>query len=173
MEHRRPRCPDARGVVIIVAVLVTMAGCGYRRPPLVRVEGVVTLDGAPVAEADVTLVPVGRGRAARGLASETGRVTFSTYAFGDGVIPGTYKVIVSKQELTKRGTRKMEALRSAQSPADETASEVMIEFTDGDYRNLLPSKYAGFDSTDLSVTIERGTKSIPLALTSAPSGEAR
>jgi hypothetical protein len=173
MEHRRPRCPDARGVVIVFAVLVTVAGCGYRRPPLVRVEGVVTLDGVPVAEADVTLVPVGRGRAARGLASETGQVAFSTYSFGDGVIPGTYKVIVLKQELTKRGTRKMEALRSAQAPADETASEVMIEFTDGDYRNLLPSTYAGFDSTDLSVTIERGTKSIPLSLTSAPSGKAR
>ena len=173
MQRRRPRCPDDRGWVIALVILVAMAGCGYRRPPLVRVEGVVTLDGEPVAEADVTLVPVGPGRAARGLASDTGRVAFSTYASGDGVIPGTYKAIVSKQELTKRGARKVEALRSAPSPADETASEVMIEFTDGDYRNLLPVKYAGFDSTDLSVTIERGTKSISLALTSAPASKSR
>ena len=162
------------GRIMTLAVLIVVAGCGYRRPSLTQVRGAVTLDGEPVAGADVLLVPVRPGRAARGLADEAGNVVFSTYASGDGVIPGSYKAIVSKQELTKRGARKMEAMRSAASPsADPTVTEPMIQLTDGDYRNLLPAQYAGVDTTDLTVTIEPRTRTITIALTSASADTGR
>lgn len=164
--------PRAFGWVTVpaLALLVALSGCGYRRPSLARVEALVTLDGEPVAGADVTLVPVGPGRAARGLADEAGRVVFSTYGSKDGVIPGSYKALVAKRELTKSGARKMEAARAAPPPSDPTASESMVELTDADARNLLPAKYAGLATTDLSVTIERGTRQLTLSLASATSG---
>jgi hypothetical protein len=158
---------------IALTLIVAVAGCGYRRPALAQVEALVTLDGEPVAAADVTLVPVGPGRAARGLANDAGQVVFSTYGSRDGVIPGNYKAIVAKRELTKSGSRKMEVLRSAAAPSDPTASESMVEFTDNDYRHLLPAKYAGLATTDLTVTVERRTRRLTLALSSAASGGGR
>jgi hypothetical protein len=140
---------------------------------LAQVEALVTLDGEPVAAADVTLVPVGSGRAARGLGNDAGLVVFSTYGSRDGVIPGSYKALVAKRELTKSGSRKMEVSRSAAPPSDFMASESMVEFTDDDYRHLLPTKYAGLATTDLAVTVERRTRRLTLALSSAASGSGR
>jgi hypothetical protein len=158
---------------IALAMFAAVIGCGYRRPVLARVEALVTLDGEPVAGADVTLVPVGPGRAARGLANDAGLVVFSTYGSRDGVIPGSYKALVAKRELTKRGSRKMEVSRSAAKLSDPTASESMVEFTDDDFRHLLPTKYAGLAPTDLTVTVERRTTRLTLPLSSAASDAGR
>jgi hypothetical protein len=160
-------------MAIALALIVAVPGCGYRRPSLAQVEALVTLDDEPVAEADVTLVPVGPGRAARGLANDAGLVVFSTYGSRDGVIPGSYKALVAKREFTKSGSRKIEAVRSTPPPSDPTASETMVEFTENDYRHLLPAKYAGLATTDLTVTVERRTRRVTLALSSAASGGGR
>jgi hypothetical protein len=65
---------------------------------------------------------------------------------------------------TTKAARKLEAARARQADADEDAEEVMVEFQDDDYENLLPSRYAAAATTDLVVTVDRRTPQITLAL---------
>ena len=56
------------------AVLLAAAGCGRGpRPQLGTVEGIVTLDGRPLADATVRFTPRGRGRTAQGVTDPAGR----------------------------------------------------------------------------------------------------
>lgn len=150
----------------VAMLLAVVPGCGYRRPPLVRLEAHVTLDGEPVAGATVTLVPVGGGRPVSGVTDEGGRLTFSTYGSRDGVPPGHYTAVVSKLVLTKKAARRLEAGRSKSSPSAADSAEPMIEMRDDDYDNILPARYAGVDTTDLAVTIDHGMRNIDLTLES-------
>lgn len=153
-----------RGMAWGGLMLLTAPGCGYRRPPLNQVEAVVTLAGEPVAGADVMLVPTGRGRPIRGLANDSGRIIFSTYGSGDGVPAGTYRVVVSKLVLTDKASRRMATLRSSGDAGADEPAEVMIEFQDGDYLNLLPTRYASHETSDLSVTIAADTREVAIHL---------
>jgi len=73
---------------------VALAGCdsGARTSP---VAGVVTLDGKPLAGAAVQFVPQGSGRDATGETDKSGAFVMSTFKPRDGVVPGTYKVLIS------------------------------------------------------------------------------
>jgi hypothetical protein len=167
---RGPRMISGAGMkaVPLLAVLALISGCGYRRPALVRTAGVVTLDGEPVAEATVMLVPIGRGRAISGVSDKNGRLAFSTYGSRDGVPPGDYRAVVSKLVLTSKAARRVESMRARGGGSAEPPDDVMLEFTDDDYRNELPAHYASIDTTDLAVTIDRRTRQIVLALVSTP-----
>ena len=68
-------------------------------PPLVPVEGVVTLDGQPLAGAVVTLIPKGetRGQASHGRTDATGKFTVtSSDGKRVGATVGSYQVVISK-----------------------------------------------------------------------------
>jgi hypothetical protein len=155
-----------RAFAAVLLCLALLPGCGYRRPALVQPQALVTLDGEPVAEADVMLVPTGSGRAVKGVSDQNGRIAFSTYGAADGVPPGSYKAIVTKRELTKRGARKLAASRERSAADDNGSPNAMIELQDDDYRSLLPSCYAAVDTTDLMVTVDRGSRQVTLALES-------
>ena len=87
-------------------------GCGSPRPYEIR--AVVTLDGAPLAEAEVTLLPVREHAAsAFGITDAEGAVAFKTRDL-DGVFPGSYIVIVSKSvEERKLTNNEIRALAEA------------------------------------------------------------
>jgi hypothetical protein len=59
------------------------------------VSGTVTLDGKPLAGASVQFVPQGSGRDATGGTDRSGYFVMSTNEPGDGVVPGSYKVVIS------------------------------------------------------------------------------
>jgi hypothetical protein len=59
------------------------------------VTGVVLLDGQPLAGASVQFVPDESGRDATGTTNDKGEFVMSTYDPGDGVAPGSYKVVIS------------------------------------------------------------------------------
>jgi hypothetical protein len=57
-----------------MAIVIALAGCGRGpRPQLGTVEGVVTLDGGPLADATVRFTPSGPGRTAEGVTDASGR----------------------------------------------------------------------------------------------------
>jgi hypothetical protein len=155
-----------RGVLAAAILLLMLAGpgCGYRRPAMTRPQGIVTLDGEPVAAASVMLVPLEPGRPVAAVSDEAGRLVFSTYGSNDGVPPGRYKAVVSKLVPTKKAARKLDAARGRKAEADDQAEEAMVELDDDDYENLLPARYATAATTDLVVMVDRRTRQIALAL---------
>jgi len=77
-------------------------GCGSPRP--YEIQAVVTLDGEPLAEAEVTLLPVREHAAsAFGITDAEGVVVFTTGEI-DGVFPGAYVVILSRTAEERRLT---------------------------------------------------------------------
>ena len=80
---------------LATVILIAALGCGG---DLVDVRARLTLDGEPLESAAVTLVSTGdvRNRSAYGTTDSEGRVRFSTFKAEDGVLPGAYKVVVTK-----------------------------------------------------------------------------
>jgi hypothetical protein len=74
-------------------ILLTMAaGCGSK---LVKVKGQLMLDGKPVEGASISFQPVeNTGPQAQAMTDEDGNFRLSTFAEGDGAMPGEYKVII-------------------------------------------------------------------------------
>jgi hypothetical protein len=108
-------------VVLGVVALCAFAGCG--RSNLVKVNGVVTLDGKPLSWATITFNPIGGGRPASGLSDENGNFELTTSSTNDGAAPGEYKVTVTKEqasELVKidpsAGPKGLEAMFAKKDP---------------------------------------------------------
>jgi hypothetical protein len=81
-----------------VVLLVVVPSCGGKDSP-VAVEGIVTLDGAPVEGASVTFTPEGEGgQPAYGLTDTEGAFWLTTFSEQTGALPGAYKVLVTKTE---------------------------------------------------------------------------
>lgn len=84
--------------LLATALLLAGAGCGGPDQP-VKVNGVVKLDGKPLAGALVTFLPEGgAGRNATGTTSSDGAFQLTTLKPDDGALPGSYKVTVSYVE---------------------------------------------------------------------------
>jgi len=87
-------------VTLGLAILGGSAGCG--RTNLVKVNGVVTLDGKPLSMATITFNPIGgAGRSASGLSDEDGNFQLTTLSTDDGAAPGEYKVTVAKEQAAE------------------------------------------------------------------------
>jgi len=77
-----------------LAVLVALAGCGPGGIEPVPVEGVVTLDGSPLADAHVLFRPT-EGRPSAGKTDAQGRYRLRYTAERDGALPGTHAVSIT------------------------------------------------------------------------------
>jgi hypothetical protein len=81
----------------LVVVALGLAGTGCGNPNPVKIEGLVTLDGTPVANATVMFSPAdGGGTPASGMTGSDGVFHLTTYSTGDGALPGQYKVVVQR-----------------------------------------------------------------------------
>lgn len=79
---------------LALTLLLAASGCKAR---MVKVEGTVTLDGAPLEGATISFVPEnGAGPSAAGFTGSDGVFTLTTHTTGDGVREGTYNVIITK-----------------------------------------------------------------------------
>ncbi len=76
--------------------ILATAGCGpqSKNPPTYPVTGKVIFQDAPLADVNVTFQPE-KGRQAMGTTDAEGKFTLSTFAQGDGAIPGEHRVAVS------------------------------------------------------------------------------
>ena len=136
-------------LVALTVIGVAVAGCGYRRPARVPVEGVVTLDGKPLAGAAVMLVPEAGGRAGMGGTDKQGRFTISTYGARDGAVSGPHRVVVTKFVPKK-------PRRAASEDASDEVETV----------NSLPPVYSAPQTTPLRVDVRWGMPPLDLALES-------
>ena len=84
-------------VIFGFAALGACAGCGGG-PKTYKVDGVVILDGKPLAGATVAFMPQAQdGHLARGLTDQDGKFQLSTFGTNDGAVRGEYKVTVIKE----------------------------------------------------------------------------
>ncbi|MDO4574435.1 MAG: hypothetical protein Q4D98_04400 [Planctomycetia bacterium] len=96
------------GVILFLVMLV--AGCGDGRPRRYPVEGVVTVDGQPLAGefvGSVRLIPVTGGRPASAQLDAGGKFVLGNYEADDGCPAGDYKVEV---RVTEQKNMKMRYL---------------------------------------------------------------
>ena len=120
----------------VAATVATITGCrdGADRP--VPVSGRVFIDGKPLPDATVQVVP----RDSRPAVSQTddeGRFSLTTFRAGDGCVRGTHRVVVVAVAYP--------------TPTTEV--------------QYVPDKYMGLATTDLEVTIEQATDDLELHLT--------
>lgn len=109
------------GVLTALWVLAGF-GCGGKDQP-VRVEGVVTLDGAPLEGAIVSFLPDEKGgRFADATTAKDGSFRLSTYKRDDGALPGDYRVTVT---LIPADDEEDEGKGKEDAPANEKAEDGM------------------------------------------------
>jgi hypothetical protein len=153
-----------------IASAVAVTGCGDATNTLDTeyVEGVVTLDGEPVADATVTFVPVeeGQGAPATGMTDQQGVYTLTAAVTGEvsathgaGTLPGEYYVGVTKmivetpmseEEAEKMGVEYI-------SPATDTPPSIT---------HVVPERYNSPRQSGIRVAVQAGSNDIPIELTS-------
>jgi hypothetical protein len=79
---------------VIVVVLTVASGCGNSGPQIAPVQGRVTLDGRPLAQADITFQPEGAQRASIGRTDGDGRYELAYKRGEPGAIVGKHTVHV-------------------------------------------------------------------------------
>jgi hypothetical protein len=83
----------SRSVVLAAVLCSTAVGCGSQFTP---VSGLILLDGKPIDKgAEVTFVPEGDMPMASGMTNDKGRFKLADVRQNGGLMPGSYKVIVS------------------------------------------------------------------------------
>jgi len=142
-------------------LIVTLIGCGSDGGLRVEfVEGIVTLDGEPVAEASVMFVPTADGQGtetAMGMTNERGVYRLSSMNGKPlaGAVAGEYKVLLSKIQA-------------------ESLSEGMEYGTDMGYAvpyrqtHLLPEIYRDPGNPQFTETVKRGRNKFDFELKSSP-----
>lgn len=130
----------------VVSVLATMIGCGG--PYDSSVEGVVTLNGDPVASGAVAFIPAGGGPPAYALTDAAGK--YEVYTGSEaGLSSGAYGVTVVAREPPKE---KQSKLGGPPKPG----------------KQLTPPWYGSSKATPLNFDVKPGSNDIDLELNSDP-----
>jgi len=136
-QHRR-----WRGIMFLG--LAAALGCGGTPagyPELGQVDGTVTLDGQPLANADIMFGPTKGGRPAQARTESDGGYELTYIGAVEGAELGTYKVTISKLE--------------SGDPSDTAPPE---------YKQLVPDRYN--TKSELSVEVKSGSQTHDFDLTS-------
>lgn len=143
----------------VVAALVL--GCGQSGPAVNLVKGVVTLDGAPVADADVGFSPVtpGQGLSAVGKTAADGSFVLNAQGArpGRGTAVGDYVVTVRKYEIPPPVPQVSSDDPSYEPP--EPSRKPPAEL-----RSLVPKIYVDKATSPLKATVAKGENSFQFEL---------
>jgi hypothetical protein len=131
-----------------VALLLAGAlGCGSSGT--VAVTGTVKLNGEPLPGAVVTFYPEGgtKGLGGHGTTGPDGKYTLTSARGGQGVLPGAYRVVVSR----------------FLNP-DGSAPDPKVPRMEGKARETLPGRYSDRDATELRATVSKDAPAHDFAL---------
>lgn len=129
--------------MICLALLICM-GCGSDQLRVYPVSGKISFDGKPMeGGGSIALIPTDgqNGKTAGGIIDEEGNYTLSTYADGDGSIPGKFRVII-----TQTAVEEPEATPDGQAPRES------VPFLSQE--KLIPAIYSDFQKSPLTVEIK-------------------
>jgi len=141
-------------VLAIPCAVLFLLGCGgedpwkKNRPKTVPASGTVTLNGKPLVDAQVVLVPTTGSTGCSGKSGDKGTFELAAFAPDPGVVPGSYKVMIVKSEFPN----------SPDPNAPENNKALYAKL-------LVPKKYTDPETSGLSVDIpEAGKKDIKFEL---------
>jgi hypothetical protein len=136
-----------RGIHFVLLAAVILTGCGGKGTS--PVQGVITLEGTPVAGATVLFMPDGTegGRPASGYTSSDGMFRLTTYRPDDGALSGAYRVVIQK---TNAATDPGEVERTAMERARAKFEGRSLPAA---RKPALPEVYARFETTPLRCTV--------------------
>lgn len=118
--------------IALLALTAITFGCG-RSDSLIPVSGTIkNIDGTPLTfeSGAVIFHPSAAGRAANGSVDENGEFALTTTAPGDGVQPGSYKVVV---QLWKNYRDHVLAVPEAYGDPSTTPLEVTVDADHGHF----------------------------------------
>lgn len=134
---------------LALTTLVLLGCTGQKRPEgmpaLVPCSIKVTQEGTSLADATVSITPIGGDAkwTADGRTDSSGLAKMYTWSLHEGVVPGKFKVVVGKVET--------ETL-PPQSSDDPTPSKTPDSF------NLVEEQYGELGTTTLEIEVAKGTK---------------
>ena len=143
-----------QAIALIAVVGLWLTGCDRGpggRPATAPVTGVVRCGGDAVAGATVGFQADAGGRSATGITDAQGRYQLSTFARGDGAVPGNYKVIVLKYATATESSGGQVAYVPPQGPEPPP-------------KHLLPEKYAAAKTSGLEAAVSSGPNAIDFDL---------
>jgi len=157
---RRSLCFGTLAAMLVLAG----SGCGSGAPKLHKVNGKVTLDGQPLAGAEVTFEPLDYSTGMLGAHGKTGTdgtYTLTTTTTGDGAMAGGYKVIITKGPEVGGGLEKPESIDGKPTGQAMIDMGKMMQKMSGAKGGGAPQKaqsqlhadYSRFDTTILRMTI--------------------
>lgn len=141
---------------LIGLALLLLQGCGPSRPPMGKVSGIVTYNGKPVHNAQVSFVSDGAPRNAIARTDEEGRYELTTFERNDGAIVGTHKVVIRKP---------LEQITYTDDPSDENYKKALREAGKTKRTSELPERYVNAETTDLVAEVTKGSNSFDFELT--------
>jgi len=151
--HRYSRsCVRSSLCVLTLIALASSISCSRSTGTVgaVPVTGVVTYQEKPV-EGAVVVFGLGdgaQGRSASGVTNSSGKFQLMTAAPGDGAMPGTYAVFITKTEYVNLPT---EAEREEYKRINGAGAEPPVEL-----RHLLPERYCKRDTSGLTAEVSLG-----------------
>ena len=139
--------------LFLASVLLFAVGCGSGLGT-VPVTGKVTLDGEPVEGAMVVFnADSADGRSASGMTDASGAYVLTTEFNGDGALPGSYKVAVSKFEggddgmPDTTGMSEDEAMDAMYGALDKKGRNAPVA------KNLIAKKWSNEAGSGLTATV--------------------
>ena len=126
--------------LVLLVLALTLAGCD-RGPALVPAGGIVKYKHAPIAGADVVLVPDGDGQPAIGRTDDKGEFTLTTGG-RQGAFVGSYKVSIT-------------AARPKRQVPPSEAVAMSSEQIAANREDLVPTKYNNPVSSELTAIVTR------------------
>ena len=139
----------------VYLVLVFALGCGSGGEPVNYVEGTVSMDGAPLADATVSFSPIagGTGKAAVGMTDAKGVFKLSPVqgAVGAGASAGDYEVSIVKD--AKAAVEDPEAWKTDPNYGKETTSPTAV----AEIKSEVPAGYSSPSTSGLVATVKSGS----------------
>ena len=146
----------AISVPMVLLLSLALAGCSSGRdpalPPLVKVKGVVTLDGAPLSRVAVTFIPVGttRGGRCHGFTNASGVYELVTEQDEKGAAVGEYKVLCNKW---------------VQADGSDFPPDSKVSPMEAGAKEKFPPRYSQEETTELKANVSTGGADVDFQLT--------
>lgn len=134
------------GCGVVVALLVSLAGCPQAGPATVPVEGTLKIDGQPANDIGIDFVPLKEGVSTASGVVENGKFTLFAGVQGTpGAEVGTYKIVL--RDLSGGGGMGEAAYKPAAGGESSKPAAPKLPFA---------AKYADFETSDKEIEVKAG-----------------